>query len=161
MIIGIESKRFSGKAMTFDELQTAVSAIFKTKNKESFIDEFCTRVGYKKLPYSEGYADYMIDLNSQIVFVTPHTFPKELDGAKVLYYTEKGDFEPIYHAGGEIAHKVFYLAICKYDSDKDYCIFHVDENLKVVADGCLESLEACRKFMNEYSVAYHTHKEQL
>ncbi len=161
MIIGIEGKRLNGKAITFNELQTAVSAIFKTKNKESFVAEFCARCGYKELPYSEGYADYMIDLEERIVYVTPHTFPKELDGAKVLYYTEKGAFEPIYHAGGEIAHKVFYLAICKYDSDKDYCIFHVDENLKVVADSFFESLEACRKYMNEYNVTWHPHKEEL
>lgn len=164
MIIRITSLNvnmlFVGKTITFDALRTSVTEIFKKHDRESFVPEFCARFGYQELPYSEGYADYMIDLDEQFAFVTTHTFPTELDGAKVLYFTEKGVFDPVYNVGGGIAHKVFYLAICKYDDSKFYYLFYLDENLEVVADGCLENIEDCRKYINEYDVEWHKHKEK-
>ncbi len=156
MIIGIEhvcgDKYFVGKSMTFEELRTAVKEIFEKNDEAGFVSEFCNRFGYKELPYSDGYADYLIDLATRLVFVTSHTFPKELDGAKVLYYTDKGNFEPVYYTGGAVAHNVFYLAICKYDNDDSYYLFHIDENMEVVTDDCWDSIELFKKHIDSYDV---------
>lgn len=156
-----ENELFVGKALKFHEITKTANEIFEKHDKESFVAEFCARLGYKELPYSEGYADFIINLEERIVYVTPHTFPKELDGAKVLYFTEKGVFDPVYYAGGGTANKVCYLAICTYGKDNDFYIFDINENLEVVADGCFDSLEACRKFMGEYEITWHQHKELL
>ena len=109
------------------------------------------------MPYSEGYADYLIDLDEKRLFVTRHTFPKKLCGASVLYFTENGSFEPVYHAGGEIADQVYYLAICKAD-DNAYSVYCINEKLEVAADGCLNSFEDCKKFMDGSGVVWHEHK---
>ena len=127
MIIGIESycgdKLLVGKTLTFEEIKTAVNEIFEKNDEKSFMTVFCSRYGYKELPCSEGYAAYWIDLDTRCVLVTSYTFPKELDSAKVLYYTDRGTFEPVYYVGGAIAHNVVYLAICKYDNDDAYYVF--------------------------------------
>lgn len=150
MIIKIESSlgdvRITGNQLTFEQIKKLAVLLFKSEDDEHFIPTFCIGAGYKELPYFDGYEDYIIDLSSHLVFVTPSTFPKELDHAKVLYHTERGVFEPVYYFGGEeIADRVFYLAICKYDNDSSYYIFHIDENLEVVADDCFDTLDACKK----------------
>ena len=91
--------------------------------------------------------------------MTSYTFPKELDSAKVLYYTDRGTFDPVCYVGGAIAHNVVYLAICKYDDDDAYYIFHCDESLEVVADDCFESVEACKAVMDKYNVEWHEQKK--
>ena len=83
------------------------------------------------------------------------TFPKELDGAKVLYYSGKGNFAPVCYPGGEIAHHVFYLAICKYENDEEYYIFHCDENLEVVADDCVHDIEAYTRYMRTVDTVWY------
>ena len=162
MIIGIETARdemrLVGQTVTFHELQNAVREISENDDKESFATRFCSRFKYKELPYSDGYADFKINLDTYTVFVTSSTFPKELDGAKVLYFTDRGTFYPVYYVGGAVAHNVIYLAVCKYDNDEDFYIFHLDENLEVVADDCFDR-ETCRKHMNEYVVAWHEQKQ--
>ncbi len=162
MIIGIEywkeDKRLVGKEMSFDELKKALNDIFENHNEDNFVTSFLTRFGYKELPYSEGYADYIIDLDTRLVLATPQTFPKELDGAKVLYYTAKSDFEPVYYTGSEIAHKVFYLAVCQYSGEKSFYIFHLDENQDVVADCCFDNIADCRRYMNEFDVKWYERK---
>lgn len=163
MIIGIEfycgDKLLVGKTLTFEELKTAVNEIFEKHDEKGFVAAFCSRYGYKELPYSEGYAAYWIDLDTRCVLVTSYTFPKELDSAKVLYYTDRGTFEPVYYVGGAIAHNVVYLAICKYDNDDSYYVFHCDESLEVVADDCFESKETCKAVMDKYNVEWHEQKE--
>ena len=101
MILGIESvygdKRLVGKTMSLDELKNAVKEILEKHEETNFASAFCSRFGYKEMPYNDGYAAYIVDLDTSMVFVTSYTFPKELDGAKVLYFTERGVFEPVYH----------------------------------------------------------------
>ena len=150
MIIRIESadgdKLISGKALAFDEINNAVRELLQTLDEKSFTAAFCSRYGYKELPYYEGaYAAYVIDLDTHTVIVLGYSFPKQLNGAKVLYYTEKGDFTPVRNP----AHNVCYLAVCKYDENSDYFIFHLDECFEVVADDCYDSFEACRKAMRD------------
>ena len=47
-------------------------------------------------------------------------FPMELDGAKVLLYTQKDDYGVITDSNGEVADYYHYLAICKYPKDDNY-----------------------------------------
>ena len=145
--------------MSLDELKNAVKEILEKHEEIDFASAFCSRFGYKEMPYNDGYAAYIVDLDTRMVFVTSYTFPKELDGAKVLYFTERGVFEPVYYLGGEVAHNVAYLAICKYDNDEAYYIFHCDESLEVVADDCWDNIELCKKYMIEYDVKWLEHKD--
>ena len=73
-------------------------------------------------------------------------FPKELDGAKVLYYTPRSDYGAMEYLGGEIAAYYRYLAICKYPNDKSY---------EVVSDTVWNSIGEC---MN---VAASSYKENI
>ena len=163
MIIGIESvhgdKLLSGKTLTFEAIKSATEEILEKHDEKGFASVFCAKFGYKELPYSEGYAAYFIDLDTHMVSVTKDTFPKALDGAKVLYYTDRDVFEPVYYPGGEIAHKVFYLAVCKYESDEAYYVFHCDESLNVVADDCFPSIEDCQRYTEKSSIVWHKQKE--
>ena len=99
---------------------------------------------YRRLPTADDFRD------------TAH-ISRELGGAKVLHFTESGEFAPVLSAGGSIAHKVYYLAVCKYENDPDYHLFHLDENLNVVADDCRESLEVC---MNLTDAEWLCHKDR-
>lgn len=152
MIIEIESaygdKQLVGKTMFFEDLKIIVKEILKEHNEISFVSEFCSRCGYKEIPFSSVYSSYTIDLDTHLVFANEFTFPNELDGAKVLFATDRRNFDPICYPDGTVAHNVAYLAICKYDNDGSYYIFHCDECLEVVADDCFESFEACKELIN-------------
>ena len=152
-----QTKLLTGKALSFDQLQEAVDKHSDVQSND-FAKVFCASEGYRELPYAEGYADFVIDSQIRIVFVTRHTFPKKLLGLTVLHFTERGTFEPVYHAGREIAEQVYYLAICKAD-DISYSVFCINEKLKVIADGCINSIEDCKKFMDESGAAWYAHKD--
>ena len=76
-------------------------------------------------------------------------FPKELDQAKVLFYTPKDNYGYIYYSNGEIAVHIQYLAICKYQSEKEeYYLFSCDENYEVQGDSVWNSIEECMGVAN-------------
>lgn len=162
MIIGIESawgdKRLSGPTRTFEELRSAMLELLKTHDERAFPAAFCAAYGYRELPYSEGYAAYVLDLDTHMVIVPSYSFPRELDGAKVLYHTDRGEFRPVYYTGGQIAHRVAYLAVCKYEADDSYYLFQCDESLQVVADDYFRSLEMCKQLMTDSGVPWHEMK---
>lgn len=74
-------------------------------------------------------------------------FPDKLDNARVLFYTPKGDYGKMYYDNGEIAACFSYLAICKYDDDrnhdKGYYLFYCNENKEVETDDFWHSIEEC------------------
>lgn len=73
-------------------------------------------------------------------------FPNELDGAKVLFYTEKEDFGTVNYPNGEICDYITYLAICTYpNASKDYYLFYCDDKYEVITDNLFNSLEDCKK----------------
>lgn len=148
-------KLLVGKEMPFERLRDAAVQILEKYGENDFVTVFCSKFGYRELQYYDGNADYMIDLDAKSVFVTSRSFPRELDGANVLYYTDRGDFVPVYYAGGGICRKVFYLAVCKYQNDDCFYIIHLDEGMEAVADSCFESFDACKKCMNEYNVKWY------
>ena len=163
MIIAIESvygdHLLSGRTLSQNELNVAVKQILENHDEKSFVAAFCARFHYKELPYSDGYAAYQIDLDTHRIIVPSYSFPKQLDGAKVLYFTDRSEFEPVYNLGGEIAHSVCYLAIVKYENDEAYYLFHCDESLDVVADDCFWNIEQCKQYMDCYPVVWHQYKE--
>ncbi len=73
-------------------------------------------------------------------------FPKKLDSAKVLYYTDKDDFEIIANTDGTDAEYICYLSICKYENDDRYYLFLCDENYEVVTDDLRDTIEQCFEF---------------
>lgn len=76
-------------------------------------------------------------------------FPEKLDGAKVLYYTPKDDYGNIYYSNGDIADSIHFLAICKYQNEKEeYYLFRCDENYEVVGDSVWNSADDCMKTAN-------------
>lgn len=148
MLIHIEywkdDKLLHGKRkLTRDELTSITEQIFLVTDEDGFVSAFCEKLGFVEIPYNKyAKADFLIDLDTRTVFNLIHSFPRELDNAKVLYYTEKGDFGAVYWAGGQaVANYVSYLAICTYQDDKNFYLFNCDENCEVVADGCLDSIE--------------------
>lgn len=80
-------------------------------------------------------------------------FPKALDGATVLYFTEKGNYGKILYTTGEVAAYIHYLAICKYENDNAYYLFDCDSHFEVVGDSVWNSIEECM------SVAASSHEE--
>ena len=70
-------------------------------------------------------------------------FPKQLDGAAVLYYTDKDDFGVVSNTDGTDAEYVCHLSICKYENDDRYYLFLCDKNYEVVTDDLLDTLEEC------------------
>ena len=74
-----------------------------------------------------------------------NSFPKELDGAKVLYYTDKANYGEVRYPDGTISDYIFYLAICVYPKDQFYYVFCCDENYEVVSDAVWDSVEECKR----------------
>jgi hypothetical protein len=70
-------------------------------------------------------------------------FPKELDGAKVLFFTPRDNYGTIEFSTGGIAAYIHYLAICKYENDYRFYLFSCDEEFNVEGDTLLNSVEEC------------------
>lgn len=162
MLIEIESAygdtMLTGKTLSPETLRSAMADILNTHSERDFTAEFCRRFGYRALPYAGGYAAYVIDLDTHWVHAPSYSFPKELNGAAVLCYSDRGDYAPVYRSGGGIAHRVAYLAICAYPDDGDFYIFHCDQSLTVVADDCMPSVEACKQALAHYGITWRTPK---
>lgn len=82
-------------------------------------------------------------------------FPANLDGAKVLYYTQNGNYGELKLLNGETVDKYSYLAICKYENDEDYYLFCCNKNYEVVNDTVWESIEKCM------SIASSSYNEKI
>jgi hypothetical protein len=70
-------------------------------------------------------------------------FPKELDNAKVLYYTPQDHYGAIRYPNGEVADYYHYLAICTYSKSNEYYLFCCNENYEVVSDWFDSSIDRC------------------
>ncbi len=78
------------------------------------------------------------------------TFPVELDGAKVLYVTEAGEYRCLGFLDGSASDRYRYLAICKYDGDDSYYLFCCNENFEVENDWCHEDMKICMDVATSY-----------
>ena len=74
-------------------------------------------------------------------------FPDYLDGAKVLEYTDPGDFGIIVDYDGDslpLAREVRYLAICAYTGDAARYLFSCDSDYAVIGDACCDTTAECK-----------------
>ena len=71
------------------------------------------------------------------------TFPKILDGACVLYYTQHDYYGTVRYTTGEIADRICYLVICEYENDTQYYLFGCNAEYEVVSVSSWESVEQC------------------
>ena len=72
-------------------------------------------------------------------------FPDILDGAKVLFYSEKDNYGEIQSSDKSYDNVYCYLAICKYSNDKQYYLFCCNENYEVVNDWLCDSVAECKR----------------
>ncbi|WP_020409580.1 hypothetical protein [Hahella ganghwensis] len=79
--------------------------------------------------------------------------PNEIDGAKVLEWAWSGDkpFGALRYESGEIAAKIFGLAICSYPGSKKFYRFSCDSEWKTEQDSDYNSInEAKEKLPSQY-----------
>lgn len=72
-------------------------------------------------------------------------FPTTLDGAKVLCYTDQGDYGPVHYTTGEVYDRQAYFAICQYPGSSDYYLFGCNESFNVISDFPCDSIAQCRQ----------------
>lgn len=70
--------------------------------------------------------------------------PHSLDGATVLFYTQKGDYGTVNYPNGEHADHVSYLAICTYDGTSEFYLFLCDDKYNVITDTLCSSIDECK-----------------
>ena len=88
-------------------------------------------------------------------------FPEKTDGAKVLYFTDKNDFEVVANVDGMDAECICYLAVCQYNNDTGYYRFLCDEKYEVVTDDLCNSIEQCLKmarYRKDHIIWYNLHR---
>ena len=92
----------------------------------------------------------MYILKSYVNRFLPHSkgecemnFPKVLDNACVLYYTQQDYYGTVRYTTGENADYIRYLVICKYEKDAQYYLFGCNAEYEVVSDSPWESVEQC------------------
>ncbi len=70
-------------------------------------------------------------------------FPEELDGAKVLHFTDKADFGPL-EEEGKSDRAISYLAIAQKPGDPACYLMLCDAAYAVIADHCFPAVEWCK-----------------
>ena len=70
-------------------------------------------------------------------------FPKELDGARVLFYTDKADYGELEEEGKD-ACAISYLAIAEMAESPAFCLMLCDADYRVIADHSFPHIEWCK-----------------
>ena len=70
-------------------------------------------------------------------------FPKELNGADVLFYTDKADYGELEEEGKD-ARAIACLAIAKKPEDPAYYLMLCDADYGVIADHSFPAVEWCK-----------------
>ena len=70
-------------------------------------------------------------------------FPKELNGADVLFYTDKADYGELEEEGKD-ARAIACLAIAKNPEDPAYYLMLCDADYGVIADHSFPAVEWCK-----------------
>ena len=85
-------------------------------------------------------------------------FPRELDHAQVLWYTDKGDYGCIYYTTGDICDQRSFYAICQYPAVQGFYLFSCDAHYEVIFDDLLDSVEDCKQQVAQRypNVIWHT-----
>ncbi len=72
-------------------------------------------------------------------------FPAMLDGARILFYTPKGEYGVVRYTTGEILDNINYYAIGKYDKDECIYLFGCNADFEVISDSVWEGVEECQR----------------
>ena len=70
-------------------------------------------------------------------------FPKELNGADVLFYTDKADYGELEEEGKDVC-AISYLAIAKKPGDPACYLMLCDADYGVIADHSFPAVEWCK-----------------
>lgn len=80
-------------------------------------------------------------------------FPDKLDGAKVIMHTPEGDYGSSPSWDGEKLERIAFVAICKYDRENCYYLFHCNADFEVLSDFSWFSVEECKRIAaNSYGI---------
>lgn len=80
-------------------------------------------------------------------------FPDELDGAKVIMHTPEGDYGSLPSWDGKGSERCVFVAICKYDNEDSYYLFHCNADFEVLSDSSWFSVEECQQIAsNSYGI---------
>ena len=71
-------------------------------------------------------------------------FPQEIDGAKVLFYTDKTDFGIVADADGKEEKAISYLAIAQKKEDPAYYLMLCDADFALITDHAFPAMEWCK-----------------
>lgn len=76
-------------------------------------------------------------------------FPKTLDGAEVLMYTNEGHYENLVAEDGSFVIPIRYLAICQYQNHKadGYYLFECNQDIEVETDGLFDTIEDAKEYV--------------
>lgn len=72
-------------------------------------------------------------------------FPKVLDNAKVLWYTDRGDYGPVFYTTGEPCDRQAYFAICQYAGSSGCYLFSCNAAFEVLTDFPCDTAEECKQ----------------
>ena len=80
-------------------------------------------------------------------------FPDYLDGAKVLEYTQRGNFavtvDPWDDVNPGTAKEICYVAICQFEGSNSFNVFWCDEDYHVLQDWLWDSIAECKQIHKE------------
>ena len=84
-------------------------------------------------------------------------FPRELNGADVLFYTDKADYGELEEEGKD-ARAIACLAIAKKPEDPAYYLMLCDADYGVIADHSFPAVEWCKTMagMRYPDIVWHT-----
>lgn len=79
-------------------------------------------------------------------------FPDNLEGAKVIEYTERGNYGFVvdpWNDEKKMKKEVCYIAICRYEDGEGFNVFWCDEEYRVLQDWLWSSVEECKQMHEE------------
>jgi hypothetical protein len=85
-------------------------------------------------------------------------FPKKLDNANVILYTDNDDFGVLACADGSNPIPIRYLAICQYPNDKLYYLFLCNEQIEVETDDLCDTIDEAKKwaYQRNKNIRWHS-----
>lgn len=79
--------------------------------------------------------------------------PSELDGARVILYTEndgRGSYGLVYYEDEDREEDITALAIWKYPNDQEVYLFACNRFWNVIGDTLHDSIDAAKEFAEDY-----------
>ena len=84
--------------------------------------------------------------------------PNQIDGAKVLFYTDYGDYGYIRYTTGIIFDEIHYFCIAQYHGNGEgYYLFKCNAKFEVISDTLCDDIDMCKRIVSQkgYNVIWH------